>query len=80
MVKTVLKKLWRVCVCGRMNAGSVTRLNIKLAEKVKKKLTFSPSGFEPCVIFSCEQEIFFFFDVKHLDYVQETALALGLPA
>ena len=36
MVKTVLKKLFRVCVCGRMNAGSVTRLNMKLAEKVVK--------------------------------------------
>ena len=52
----------------------------KASRKGKKKLTFSPSGFEPCVIFSCEQEIFFFFDVKHLDYVQETALTLGLPA
>ena len=38
MVKTVLKKLFRVCVCGRMNAGSVTRLNMKLEEKVKKKV------------------------------------------
>ena len=57
MVKTILKKLFRVCVCGRMNAGSVTRLNMKFEDKVKKKLTLLPSGFKHCV-FSYEQEIF----------------------